>query len=188
MKMGIIAEDDSDVAVVRELTLLLLRPRRIGFKHFTGNGCGKLRRKCRAWTENLVRRGCPWIAVVHDLDVNNERELREELSRAVAAIRVKASVVLIPKREIEAWLLYDAAAIAAAFNERRRPRLPGNPESLPDPKRFLEQLVWKHYGKYYLNTIHNELIAKRIDVSQLRRSGSFTPHPPFVNQVRLNLR
>jgi hypothetical protein len=58
MKMGIIAEDDSDVAVLRELTLSLLKPSRIGFKHFVGHGCGKLRRKCRAWACNLVRQGC----------------------------------------------------------------------------------------------------------------------------------
>jgi len=188
MKMGIIAEDDSDVAVVRELTLSLLKPRRIGFKRFVGNGCGKLRRKCRAWAENLVLQGCPWVAIVHDLDVHNERKLRAELTSAIAAVRMQANVILIPKREIEAWLLYDAGAIAAALNERRRPRLPGNPETLTDPKRFLGKLVWMCYHKDYLNTIHNELIAKHINVSLLKKSGSFAPHPPFVKQIRAKLR
>ncbi len=76
MKVGIIAEDDSDADVVREMMLSLLRPHRIGFKRFVGNGCGKLRRKCGAWAAILVRQGCPWIMVVHDLDVYDERRLR----------------------------------------------------------------------------------------------------------------
>lgn len=188
MKMGIIAEDDSDVAVLSEITLTLLRPRAVGFRKFVGDGCGKLRRKCAAWARNLVQQGCPCIAVVHDLDVNDEQQLRAHLTRAIAPAGAKARVVLIPRREIEAWLLYDGDAIAVAFNENRRPRLPGNPESLADPKRHLRDLIWKNYRKHYLNTVHNSLIAKHIDVSLLRRSGSFTPHLGFVGTVRHMLR
>jgi hypothetical protein len=184
VKIGIIAEDDSDVSVMRELTLSLLRTRRVGFRSFVGNGCGKLRRKCQAWAHNLVRQGCNWLVVVHDLDTYDERQLRDELTSAITPVRAKASVVLIPKREIEAWLLYDAAAIAAAFNETRRLKLSGDPESLMDPKKYLYELIWKMYRKDYFNTIHNRLIAKHIDVSLLKKSGSFAPHMPFVNTVR----
>ena len=183
MKIGVIAEDDSDVMVIKELTLSLMKPRKIRFKRFVGGGCGKLRRKCRAWAENLVRQGCPWIIVAHDLDTCNEKELRAELSNAIADCRAEATVVLIPCREIEAWLLYDAEAIARAFNERQRPRLPHNPELLAEPKEFLGELVHREYDKEYLNTRHNELIAKNVDVARLRKSKSFAPHPPFVAQI-----
>lgn len=184
MKMGIIAEDDSDVAVVREVTLSLLKPHRIGFRRFVGHGCGKLRRKCGAWARILVLQGCPCITVVHDLDVQDERRLRAQLTEAIAPARARASVVLIPKREVEAWLLYDGAAIAAAFKENQQPRLPGNPESLLDPKEHLRDLIWKKYGKQYLNTVHNARIAEHIDVSLLRRSASFAPHPVFTAVVK----
>jgi hypothetical protein len=188
MKMGIIAEDDSDVAVVREITLSLLKPHRIGFKRFVGHGCGKLKRKCGAWARILVRQGCPWIVVVHDLDVNNEQQLRNQLTEAISHARARTSVVLIPKREIEAWLLYDGGAIAAAFNERQQPKLPGDPESLFEPKKHLFDLIWKKYRKEYLSTIHNAIIAKRIDVSHLKKSRSFSPHPVFTAKVRKMLR
>lgn len=188
MKMGIIAEDDSDVAVVREITLSLLKPYRIGFSRFVGNGSGKLQRKCGAWARTLVRQGCPWITVVHDLDVHDERRLRAQLTAAIAPARAKASVVLLPKREIEAWLLYDGGAIAAAFNEIQHPRVPGNPESLLDPKKHLRDLIWKKYRKAYLNTVHNARIAKRIDVSRLTRAASFARHPVFTAAVRKMLR
>lgn len=184
MKMGIIAEDDSDVGVLREITLALLKPRAIGFSRFVGDGCGKLRRKCGAWARNLVRQGCPWVVVVHDLDVYDEQQLRTQLTRAIAPAQAKASVILIPKREIEAWLLYDGAAIAAAFSERRHPQVPGNPESLLDPKKYLRDLIWKKYRKEYLNTVHNPLIAKHIDLALLGRSGSFAPHLAFARTVR----
>ncbi|MBZ5668231.1 MAG: DUF4276 family protein [Acidobacteriia bacterium] len=188
MKMGIIAEDDSDVAVVREVTLSLLKPHRIGFRRFVGHGCGKLRRKCGAWARTLLRQGCPWITVVHDLDVHDERQLHAQLTEAIAPAGAKASVVLIPKREVEAWLLYDGAAIAAAFMENQQPRLPGNPESLLDPKEHLRDLIWRKYGKQYLNTVHNARIGKHIDVRLLSRSASFAPHPLFAATVRRMLR
>ena len=51
MKLGIIAEDYCDVDVLKYLTLRLLHRRGLGFKCFVGKGCGKLKRKCRAWAE-----------------------------------------------------------------------------------------------------------------------------------------
>jgi Domain of unknown function (DUF4276) len=184
MKIGIIAEDDSDVGVLREMTLTLLRPRVVGFSRFVGDGCGKLRRKCGAWARNLVQQGCPWIIVVHDLDVYDETELRTHLTQAITPARARVSVVLIPKREIEAWLLYDGQAIATAFREQTRPRLPGKPESISDPKKHLRDLVWKEYRKEYLNTVHNPKIAKYIDLSLLEQSRSFAPHITFTGAVK----
>jgi hypothetical protein len=175
---------ESDVAVIREITLSLLRPRKVGFKRFLGHGCGKICRKCAAWAEALVLSGCPWIAVIHDLDEYNETELRTRLEQSLKTVKVRTSVVLIPKKEIEAWLLFDDQAIASAFNERATPRLPGNPESLSDPKKFLEKLVWKTYKKYYVNTIHNAMIARAIRPPKLRNCVSFTPHPGFVSKIQ----
>ena len=99
-------------------------------------------------------------------------------------LRARTSVVLIPKREIEAWLLYDARAIAMAFHENLRPRLPGNPGSLQDPKKHLRDVIRKKYRRDYLHTVHNCLIAKQINPSLLVRSGSFTPHFEFAATVR----
>ena len=184
MNMGVIAEDDSDVDMVRMVTLSLLRPRVVGFKRFVGNGCGKLRRKCGAWAKILVQQGCQWVVVVHDLDERNETQLRAELANALRPAMASASVVLLPKREIEAWLLYDARAIAAAYRERQQPRLPGNPESLSDPKRHLGDLIWRSYRKNYLHTIHNARIAMHIDMRQLTSCPSFAPHIEFTRTVR----
>jgi len=187
VRIGIIAEDDSDVAVFREITLKLIRPKAVGFKKFVGDGSGKLRRKCEAWASNLVKQGCPWIAVVHDLDQHDEFRLRTQLTNAIAPAKALYSVVLIPKREIEAWLLYDNQAIATTFKGSKLPKLPGNPESLSDPKKHLRDLVRKTYGKDYLHTIHNAQIAKNVKPTTLRRSQSFSPHFGFTQNVRASL-
>ena len=187
MKIGIIAEDDSDVAVVASFTRRLLRPHPIGFKSFVGNGCGKLRRKCTAWSLNLVQQGCPGIVVVHDLDANDEVRLRDQLTESVLPARPALFVVLIPRREIEAWLLYDSAAIARAFREHVHLPLPGNPEALADPKRHLRDLIRVRYRKTYLHTIHNPAIANHVNIALLRRARSFLPHFRFIADFRTRL-
>jgi len=184
MSVGIIAEDDSDVGVISEITLKLLHPKSVGFKKFVGNGCGKLRRKCGAWAINLVRQGCMGIVVVHDLDQNNEQKLRAELTESIDPADADASVVLIPRREIEAWLLYDAKAIATAFGEAQPLPLPGNPESIMDPKKHLRDLINRRYRKTYLNTVHNRAIARHLNVSLLNGSKSFSPAFQFASAVR----
>jgi hypothetical protein len=184
MTVGIIAEDDSDVAVIKEITLKILKPHRVGFKKFVGDGCGKLRRKCAAWAANLVQQGCRWLVVVHDLDTNNEAKLRAHLAGAISPAGAEQHVVMIPRREIEAWLLYDGDAIAGAFRESRRPKLPSDPESLDDPKKHLRNLVWTSYRKDYANTVHNAQIARNIDLCYLKGSRSFAPYPIFSDAVR----
>jgi hypothetical protein len=187
MNMGIIAEDDSDVDVIKAVTLKLMKPHVVGFKKFVGNGCGKLRRKCGAWASNLVRQGCSFVIVVHDLDTYDHKSLWSQLNQAVLPARAKLHVVLLPKREIEAWLLYDSAAIAQAFNGKVA-KLPGDPEALLDPKKYLRDLVWKKYRKDYLHTVHNDTIARFVDVSLLRRAGSFLPHVAFATEAKKKIK
>ena len=187
MTLGIIAEDKSDVAVLRELTLTLLRPQKVGFKHFVGHGCGKLRRKRRAWADNLVRSGCRWIVLIHDLDRNIEARLRHELETAIANVNSRSSIVLIPVRELEAWLLYDPNALRLAFNGHSLPRLAGDPQLIEDPKLALGNVVWRAFRKKYVNTIHNERIAKKINPVRLQRSSSFRPFGPFIDELKRHL-
>lgn len=183
MKIGVIAEDKSDVEVVKALTLLLLNRTGIGFNYFVGEGCGKLRKKCGTWADILVKKGCLWVVVIHDLDNFREPKLRVELNEAIRDCGASSKVILIPCREIEAWLLYDARAIAQAFNEHKIPRVPGNPELINDPKHFLAEIISKFYRKQYINTKHNSKIAGFIDLNKLRKCASFSPLPAFVREL-----
>lgn len=183
MRIGIIAEDLSDFEVLRTLTRRMLLPHEVGFSRFVGHGCGKLRRKCRAWAEILVRKGCSFIVVVHDLDRNDRRILRRQLEDAVAGLSAQGTIVLIPMAEIEAWLLYDNQALGKAFRRTKCPKLPGNPESLPDPKSTLARLVWRIYKRRYVTTLHNARIAEHVRIALLKRATSFAPYRPFIKRV-----
>jgi hypothetical protein len=180
MMIGVIAEEANDVDVLYEFTCKLVGERRFSFKHFVGHGCGKLRRKCSAWAENLLQRGCTEIVVVHDLDENDEGALRKELTRAIENTGCKAYVILIPTHELEAWLLVDAIAIQKVFAMAKLPRLPPRPETVPHPKEKLRDIVWQASRKRYVNTIHNRKIAAASRIAMLSACASFSPYPKFI--------
>ena len=185
MKIGVIAEEVNDVDVLYEFTCKLVEENKFSFKKFVGRGCGKLRRKCTAWAEDLKRRGCPYLVVIHDLDKHNETSLRTELSNSVHHIDFDRYVILIPIKEIEAWLLTDASALKTVFNMSRLPKLPNSPEQLQDPKKFLSDIVYKNVKKYYVNTIHNRKIAAEIKISEMENCKSFQPYSVFMSEFTI---
>ncbi len=182
MKIGVIAEEKNDVEVLYELTCKLIDKNAFSFKQFIGHGCGKLRRKCTQWAKNLLQRGCSYLVVIHDLDKYGEDTLRQELTKSVKDIHYNAHLILIPVREIEAWLLTDANALRKVFGLTKAPKLPGKPESLIDPKKQLEELIWKSDKKRYINTIHNQKIAAAMSIEKAKMCKSFCPYPTFVSE------
>jgi hypothetical protein len=180
MIIGVIAEENNDVEVLYELTRKLTDDHAFSFKKFVGHGCGALRRKCRAWAVNLLRRGSTHLVVLHDLDMNDENQLRSELEHCVQDIGFEGYVILIPIREIEAWLLGDARALKSVFNMSKMPKVPTNPEAIERPKEKLRDIVWKAASKRYVNTIHNSRIAAACRISRLLVCKSFRPYPKFI--------
>ena len=57
IRIGVIAEDTSDVEVLYELTAKLIEPNKFSFRRFVGKGCGKIKRKCGAWASALQTKG-----------------------------------------------------------------------------------------------------------------------------------
>lgn len=186
MDIGVIAEETNGVDVLYHFTSKLINESSFSFKKFVGHGCGKLRRKCSAWARNLLARGCSHLIVIHDLDSGDLGALHKELTAAVAHVPFEASLILIPVREIEAWLLTDPQAVAAVFKLRRDPKLPSRPETLQDPKKKLAQIVWTAGKKQFVNTIHNAKIAKASRISMVKKCKSFRPFPAFAKKHLLN--
>jgi hypothetical protein len=174
ISVGILAEDQSDVEVVKHLLRKVTPSRRFGVKQHLGNGCGKLRGKCDDWARDLANRGCKMLFLVHDLDDEEEKTLVRNLEAKLLSCPI-ASLVVIPIREIEAWLLCDAEAIRKTFSLKSLPKCPASPESIPDPKGKLEELVWRcsEKRKRYLHTAHNEKIAQFVSILTLRKCRAF---------------
>jgi hypothetical protein len=182
-KVGIIAEDDSDVDSVRVLIHRLVQNEHIGIKRRVGNGCGKINRKCRAWSEDLKRRGCSLLILVHDLDSEQLNDLIGQITQALDPCPIGRHLICIPVQEFEAWLLSDPAAIRSSMNLNRTPNVAAPPETINHPKEYLGELILRSSDgeKIYINTRHNPKIAAALSITRvLGRCPSFVPFHDFV--------
>lgn len=120
--LGVIAEDASDVEVIKVLFSKYAPANTFSVKKFVGNGCGKLQGKCRAWAANLVTAGCDHVFVFHDRDRHDLDQLKKTLRAKLPNNEFPKSVVVIPVEEIEAWLLTDMEAIKGTFSLQVTPK------------------------------------------------------------------
>ena len=186
VRVGIIAEDHSDVTVLAEL-LKKAATKKYSIRSFVGNGCGKILAKCAAWARVLRDQGCTRLLLVHDLDTRSLANFRHQLMAALAPCPIPTHVILIPVREIEAWLLADQVALGVVARASRPPKQIANPEALLHPKEELREVLRRlSAGRLmYVNTVHNRRIAAAASLPSLRRCRSFQPLEAFaINHLR----
>lgn len=183
IRIGLIAEDHSDVDVFAEIAVKIAKKDFL-VRKFVGKGCGKLKKECKNWATNLKEQNCTLLVLIHDLDKNEIPNLQKQLIQALSPSPIKHNLVVIPVREIEAWLLSDEDAIRSAMNLRTKVPRVANPESLDSPKEHLGRLVEQKSGgrKHYLNTVHNKKIASLLKIENVRRCKSFLPLEQFLRQ------
>ena len=185
MTVGIIAEDESDVSTAKVLIHRIAKNNKIGVQKFLGKGCGKLKRKCNAWANQLHKKGCSTMIVIHDLDKNNLKELYSKIQESIAPCPIKKYLICIPIEELEAWFLSDPIAIQKSLKLKKIPKPKGLPENIKSPKETLGKLVDKasEGEKIYINTKHNEIIAEHLSLDIVKnRCPSFIPFNDFVRQ------
>ena len=180
---GVIAEDKSDVAVIREILSMYFESQSFSLKHYAKGGCGKVKRKCSSWAKNLHMRGCQIIIIVHDRDKNNVNYLQKDLKNRIEAANIDNYLIVIPIQEIEAWLLADPGALMAAFNLRERPKIVADTESIDSPKYYLRKLMRSRYNKIYIHTTHNAKIASHMNIENLRKCQSFKVLDEYLSSL-----
>jgi Domain of unknown function (DUF4276) len=167
-KIGIIAEDFSDVEVIKILAKKL-SSKTFSYAHFVGKGCGPLQRKTPAWCKAFHAKGCSQVILVHDRDRNDLQTLKARLEQLFLSAPQRRKFVAIPNEELEAWLLSDVSAIKTSLNLRKTLKVIHHPESIPSPKEHIGKIVSASSAKAtrYVNTVHNKGIAENIDVSKI---------------------
>lgn len=167
-KIGIIAEDISDVEVIKILGKKI-SGKAINSAHFVGKGCGPLKKKTPGWCKSLGTKGCDCILLVHDKDRNNAANLRAQLEAILGDAPQTKKVVAIPEEELEAWLLSDAEAINKAMKLDGKFKAIHHPENVASPKEYLRDIVYKVSGRKrsYVNNVHNKLIAEQINTEKV---------------------
>ena len=183
IRIGVIAEDDSDVKVLEAITEKIISKNSFSIKKMVGRGCAQLRRKCSRFARNLKDRDCSVLVVIHDLDRASEPALRQQLEKSIGETDFLAKIVLLPVEELEAWLLSDPEAIKLTFNMGRLPKIPVMTHTIPSPKEYLERLVRQNSKSRYVNTIHNHKIARNLKLENIMRCPSFCPYPSLLESI-----
>lgn len=188
--IGIIAEDDSDFKVIKTIIQKEVNKTNIKFKKNISHGCGKLKRKCKDYIDDLFKRQCDLVLVFHDLDKENELALETLLLSKIKGCKNNANVFLtIPKEEIEAWFLSDPESIKKTFKIRKKVSVKGHPETIQSPKEFLRDLIYINSNKtsIYNNTMHNEKIAENLDITLVKtKCISYQKLADFLNKHSYN--
>lgn len=183
-RIGIIAEDMSDIEVIKILAKKI-SGKNISADQHVGKGCGPLRRKAVGWCRSLLTKGCTKIILIHDRDRNNATELRKLLEAVLDDAPQSTKVVVVPEEELEAWLLSDAAAINKAMNLQRGIKTVNHPETISSPKEYIRDQVYKQSNKkvQYVNSVHNKLIASELDIGLIKaKCPSFKPFHVFFEK------
>lgn len=181
-KVGVIAENTSDVQVIKILINKILNHKRHKVIPNPCNGHGKIMGKCKAYASDLKARGCGYLILVHDLDEKVLKGLQVALQSALMPCPIQKHIIVIPIKEIESWLLSDGLAIKKTFNLKKEPKEITNPETIKDPKEKLEEVVrfYSEKNKFYHNTVHNGKIAEQIRIHKINKCSSFIPFLRFV--------
>lgn len=181
--VGFIVEDKSDLDIVNELTKKAAK-KPFTVRYFSGRGCGRLRSQCSVWANNLRLQGCNRLIVLHDLDNENLSDLEKTLKGALGASPISPTILVIPVREIEAWLLADEAALSKTFQMKKPAKAVPNPETIVDPKAQLRKVIKAHSknGIDYLSTVHGVKLAANCSLARLRRCASFAPLEAFAKK------
>lgn len=180
-KIGIIAEDLSDIEVLKKLARKLTG-KTLPYAHFVGKGCGSIKRKTPGWCKVFSIKGCTDVLLVHDLDRNSAKELRTSLQTILRNSTTLTHAVVIPEEELEAWLLSDEQAIKEALNLPKPINPVHHPETVKSPKEALVKSVWSVSQRRirYINSVHNTLIADKINVEKIKnKCPSFNDFAKF---------
>jgi hypothetical protein len=169
-RVGLIAEDESDIEALKELLKRITGKPNIGFKHFVGRGCGKIKRKADEWAKQLKQRGCKVLIVVHDLDKNNHDDLFKFIHASLHPFVINETLISIPIEEMEAWFLSDEMGLKKALKLKKTTKVFYHPEKIISPKEVLGKEIEKASNdtKIYLNVKHNSIIAKTIDIDIMK--------------------
>ena len=181
-RVGLIVENQSDEDVVSAF-VSKLTSKKVQYRSFHSRGCGKLKSKCVAWASDLFSRGCRVLLVVQDLDERNLATLRMEIETLISSTPFSKRSVIIPIREIEAWLLADEIAITAALSLKRNVAATTSPELETDAKGRLYDVVYVASEKRveYVNTVHNKRIAAHSSIKRiLSKCPSFSVLSSFI--------
>ena len=182
---GIIGEDDSDAKMLKSLVRRIRNERNLPIETRGCDGCGNMITS-GAKLIRLLADGyqCKWFIICHDADQDDPKMVRENVLKKIVKPSGLASscCIVVPVREIEAWILADIGVVTKIFKSWKPSPFKKNPESIPRPKEYLENLSRDLRSRpRYFHSTHNPQVAEHLDLEVVRKKcPSFHPFYDFL--------
>lgn len=160
--IGIISEGKSDRGVIEEICQKV--GIRIKHKLMRGNNFDK----AKALAPLLFDEGCKRVIVLKDLHRATALEIETRYKKAGLGSDIKLCIVL---KAIESWLLADEMALSEYLGSRINPV--NNPEELPKPDEYLNDLFRRIKGRQYFKGGEDPIeIARRASINFIEKKCS----------------
>jgi hypothetical protein len=174
---GILAEDESDAemlsVIIRRIAKENVSIDAVGF-----GGGGDLLKHGAKRLKLMHRNGRRRFVICHDADeLDCAARYAEIEAKIVKESGVNATIcVLIPREEIESWILADLAAVSNVLKSFRPQNVFAQPEHIQKPKERLEKLCRVATTPRYTHAVHNPKVAKFLNREMVeRKCPSFLP-------------
>lgn len=184
--LGILGEDASDSATLKQLVKRIIAPRTISIRTRDCDGCGDIFRRGGRLLELMHAQGCRKFIVCCDADgaspvANMVRMQNEVLNRVTFASTVR---LIVPVQELEAWLLADVQKVTR-FMSSWIPRSVSHPEHIASPKEHIKRLSAINGRRpIYSPTVHNPTLAEHVDCAIIdSKCPSFRPFHAFAKAL-----
>ena len=168
-----VVEGDGDAAALPELLIRILQERYCRYdvsvaQGRTGvvkaNSISKLEADLGKFLRHAQKKpGCKAILILVDADNECPVELAQSLAQRCAEVGTSYPVhIVCARRSYESWFLASLHSIRGRHGIAVDAALPQNAEDIPDPKRWLSDLMPD--GKKYKVTTHQASFSRVIDI------------------------
>lgn len=176
---AVIAEDKSDVETLTTLIRRIAESNSVSVSGKGYSGCSEMLRKGARQLKQFhaVGRARRYV-VCYDSDRDDPaKRYRDLMDKVIRPSGIHAPIcALIPVQEIEAWILADVKAVTKVITGWVPDRDILHPETINDPKEYLERMSRNDQRPRYSHATHNSKIAKYLDLGLLRtKCPSFEP-------------
>lgn len=165
--VGVLAEDRTDCDAFSVLLKRIALDEgfaNLGVKTQKTDGCGPIKSKGHRIVKNLLR-SCESVVIVHDLDRNDEHELRATLLAKLEDLHPHC-LLCIPAEELEAWFWCDQAVLDLVTRAPAVKKATSQPHKLQSPKELLQKASRDAGGRPLYSTNDNAELMKHLDIAK----------------------
>jgi hypothetical protein len=181
----LLTEDPTDFDAVKSIIRRLAGNPSVPVRGKGFNGAGELLKRGAPSIDALLDKNTAGCIVVHDCDGETiERRHQRVIAEVFQKVKKRGVFcAVIPKQEIEAWILADIDCVTKVFPGWRPARQYLNPEAVPKAKEELIRLSRGQNMRPRYSTADNKEIAKVLDLKAVRaKCPSFLPLATLIEQ------